>query len=49
MMNMQKIARTINNYHNQVQANRINQNMNKFKCHSNRKKLIKNKLKSKKK
>ena len=48
MMNMQEIARNINNYHNEVQVNRNNQNINKFLSNSKRK-INKKEGKSKKK
>lgn len=46
MKNMQEITRSINGYHNQVQANRTNEKINKFICFSNKKvnkKDVKNK------
>ena len=37
MMNMQEIARSINGYHNQIQANRNTEKISKFICFSNKK------------
>ena len=48
MMNMQEITRNINNYHNEVQANRTNKNINKFISPSNRK-IVQKEIKNKKK
>ena len=37
MMNMKEITRSINGYHNKVQANRNNEKMTKFICYTNKK------------
>ena len=47
MMNMQEIARSINGYHNQIQANRNTEKVSKFICFSN-KKLNKKETRNKK-
>ena len=46
-MNMQEITRSINGYHNQIQANRNTANINKFINYSN-KKVNKREINSKK-
>ena len=47
MMNMQEITRSINGYHNQIQATRNSEKISKFICFSN-KKLNKNETRNKK-
>ena len=46
-MNMQEITRSINGYHNQIQATRNSEKISKFICFSN-KKLNKNETRNKK-